>query len=168
MESPNPTSRPNLTNIIAACIVAAGLVSAARIVSQRPVLSTMSVQAAQSTTSPASMPIGRPLPSPPLSQETIWEQVRTQVLAAPALQAFRYKNVDYKLSDVTVSEISYVPKEDVFSASLHWVWQPAMPSGGPQEVSLVLSNNGYNQYSGSAVLSPIYGGSGQNADICVK
>lgn len=148
-----PPSRLNLSNIIAACIVAMGLVTSANIVAQRPGTSVSTVSA-------------RPLAPPPLSQETIIEQVRRQVLAAPNLQTYPYNGVAYKLSDATISQIHYSTKDDTFTVVLDWVWQPVMPTEGPQRTQISLSNNGYNEYLGAAVQSD--GNTVQMADIRVK
>ncbi len=159
------TSRLNMSNIIAACIVAVGLVSSARIIAQgwkeHAALpsSAISVQASQS---------GRPLASPPLSQETIQEQIRQQVLASPGLQSVAYNGISYRLSNVALSQITYNAKEDTFSAVVNYTWQPAMPSEGPQQGYVTLKNNGYNQYTGTVFLTRKYGEESQYADVCVK
>ncbi|MGC4043371.1 MAG: hypothetical protein QM758_06170 [Armatimonas sp.] len=139
------TSRLNLSNIIAACIVAGGLVTSARIVAQRPLAST-------SPPSLVTVQSARPLESPPLSQETIREQVRTQVLQSPDLQTYTYEKVAYKLSDAIIAQVSYTAKDDTFLVGLEWAWQPAMPSDGPHYTYLTLGNNGYNEYTGTVTI----------------
>lgn len=162
MES--PASRFNVSNIIAACIVAAGLVSAAHIIADRP-------DTPQHTVAVPPAPPADAVPrlaAPPLSQESVRDQVREQTLASPKIQTFRYNKVVYNLSDVVVSRVSYDAKEDAFLVVLDWVWQPTMPAGGPNHAYVTLSNNGYNQYVGTAILSTTYGGTDQSAILCIK
>jgi hypothetical protein len=145
--------------VAAACIVAAGLVSSAKILAGRPVPGEIAISPVRSVPT---------LPAPPLSQETIHKQVRDQILAAPNLQTYAYDGHVYKLVDVKVSEVSYLPKDDIFTAIVEWQWQQAMPESGPRKESVTLSNNGYNQYTGGVFMRSNGNSNIQYADICVK
>lgn len=153
-----PASRINLSIIVAACIIAVGLVSSARILAQRPVPGPNDMPARPVT---AATTVQR-LALPPFTQESVKEQIRAQTLAAPNMQTYRFHGVVYRLSDVTVSEVSYSAKDDAFFAILNRVWLPAMPADGPNSTAVSLNNNGYNQYAGAVFLSPEF------ANICIK
>jgi hypothetical protein len=153
------TPRHNLSIIIAASILAVGLVSSARIIAQRPARVASAAQPVRTVPD---------LPAPPITQESVKKQVREQVLAAPRVQTLHYDGGVYHLSDAKVAQVTYSVKEDIFVVLLDWEWIPAMLPGGPRQVRIVLENNGYNQYVGSAMLHPPGNDFMESADICVK
>lgn len=106
---------------------------------------------------------------PPITQESAWGQFRAQVLTAPKLNTFVYNHVTYTLSDVKESpELSYSAKDDDFDVFYDLVWQPAMPSGGPQGGSATLTNNGYGHYFGLVGFSSAESDNSQNAYVTIK
>ncbi|RYF50932.1 MAG: hypothetical protein EOO38_04475 [Cytophagaceae bacterium] len=167
MDTQTPRSRPANTNIIAACIVSVGLVTSACIVAQRPTVVT-GASGATGNGGEAVQAILPRKPLPPLSQETVQKQVRERILAAPDFQTYSYDGGVYKLSDVKVSQVSYSAKDDNFTVVVEWVWQSEMASGGPRQAFLTLSNNGYNQYTGTAVMGILVSGEMQITTIKVK
>lgn len=154
-------TRTGLLNIIAACIIAGGLVGGALIIAHRP-LGTGSALGARTT-----VPAAR-LTTPPITQASASAQLRAQVLAAPTLHTFVFKKATYTLVDVKVTQVIYEAKDDTFTIRYTYVWQPAMPPGGPQDEYATFSNDGYGHYYGAVVLSPVFQGSGQNADVTLK
>lgn len=157
----NAAPRPHTPSLLPACIVAASLIVSALIIAHRPPPPAPVV-------APASTPSARPVTMPPIAQASAQQQFRAQVLATPALHTFVYNKQTYTLTDVHVKQVIYSAKDDNFTITYDWVWLPAMPHGGPQSDYSVLSNDGYGHYYGGAVLSPVMGGSGQNADITIR
>ena len=149
-------SRSHLLNLVAACVVAFGLIAASLILAHRP--PAVVVRAAAS---PA-------LPVPPITQDSAGSQFRTLMLAAPALHTFRYSGTTYTLSDVQVTQVVYAPKDDNYTIVYNYVWQPAMPSGGPQSDSTTLSNDGFGHYYSPVSLPASIGPSSQNAYITIR
>lgn len=174
---PSGNARFNLSLIIAACILAAGMVSAARINAGRPaapppVTSLPQSPATETSTTAAAV---RPLTAPPFSQEAVQEQVRAQIRASPDLQTYQYNKALYRVSDVTVSDVSYSAKDDTFLFRVNWTLLPTFPAtplGSSTATYVSLNNNGYNQYVGDVVmnmgLDPGYVGKLQSATVRVK
>ena len=153
--------RSNVSSLLAACIVAAALIASALIVTHRPMASSTSLV-------PVLTPTATPAVAPPIAQPSAQEQFRAQVLAAPSLHTFLDKGKAYTLADVKVKQVTYSAKDDTFTIFYDWTWQPGPPPDNPQNDSATLSNDGYGHYYGTVVLSPIVGGSGQNADVTIK
>ena len=153
--------RFNTSLIIAACIVAAGLIASALIVAHRPAITGENIL-------PVTTPVAKPMVMPPISQASVQEQFRAQVLAAPALHSFPYNGKRYTLADIKVNQITYAPKEDTFTVTYNYVWQPAMPPSGPQNSLCQLTNDGYSHYHDTAVISTLPDGILQSADITIK
>lgn len=154
-------TRTGLLNIVAACIIAGGLIGGALIVAHRP---------AVIATSPGTRP-AVPAPGaiqPPITQASASSQLRTQVLAAPALHTFVFKKTTYTLADVKVTQVDYDAKNDLFTLHYTYAWQPAMPPDGPQNDYTQLSNNGYGDYYGTALVSKGIGIPGQTATVTLK
>lgn len=160
MSQPGET-RAGLLNIIAACIVAGGLLGSALIVAHRP-----AVVAASPGTRPALPAPGAT--QPPITQASAAAQFRAQVLAAPTLHTFVFKKTTYTLADVHVTQVIYDLKQDVFTLSYTYAWQPAMPSDGPQNNYTQFSNNGYGDYYGTVILNPDDGMHGPHATVTLK
>jgi hypothetical protein len=123
--------------IIAACVIAAGLIGAALIVAHRP---------------PSPATITARAVAPPITQESARQQFRSQVLAAPALHTYSDHGTSYTLSDIRVSQVIYTLKDDTFTLVYDWVWQPSV-STTDLDNSTTFSNDGYGHYFGSVVFS---------------
>lgn len=160
MSQPGET-RTGLLNIIAACIVAGGLLGSALIVAHRPAVVATLPGTRAALPAPGAI-------QPPITQASAAAQFRTQVLAAPTLHTLVFKKAAYTLADVHVTQVEYDFKQDVFTLSYTYAWQPAMPPDGPQNDDTQFSNNGYGDYYGTVVLSPVFQGTGQNATVMLK
>ncbi len=160
MSQPGET-RAGLLNIIAACIVAGGLLGGALILAHRP-----AVMATSSGTRAALPAPGET--QPPITQASAAAQLRTQVLAAPTLHTFVFKKTTYTLVDVKATQVLYEAKDDQFLISYTYVCQPIMPSGGPQDDFTSFSNDGYRHYYGFATVGAVNKEGGQNATVALK
>ncbi len=132
-------TRTGLLNIIAACIIAGGLIGGALIQTHRP-----AVVASEPGTRPAVSAPGAT--QPPITQASAAQQFRTQVLAAPSLHTFVFNKAIHTLVDVKVTQVIYDPKRDAFTLSYTYIWQPTMPTGGPQNGADTFVNDGYGHY----------------------
>jgi len=137
MEQMNGTgSRFNLSNIIAASIVALGLVAAALIMTHRPQAITTDVPSAKSVV------------TPPMTQESVGQQFHTQILAAPNLHTVHVGGVTATLTDVEVSRVVYSPKDDTYHISFNYDWQPDISQNVAGGDDPTLTNDGYGHYFG--------------------
>ena len=129
-------SRFNLSNIIAASIVALGLVAAALIMTHRSQARTTDAPSAKFTV------------APPITQESVGKQFRTQMLAAPNLHTVHVGGVTATLTDVEVSRVVYLPKDDAYHISFNYVWQPDISQNVAGGDDPTLTNDGYGNYFG--------------------
>lgn len=159
------TPRFNPFSLIAPGLVSVSLLASALILAHRPPAVSPTPAIPRAASEAVAAPV---LSAPPITQASAAAQFRTQALAAPTLHTILYKGQTYTLADVKVTQVTYTAKDDYFRLNYDWVWQPVMPAGGPQSDSSPMTNDGYGHYYGPAVLSPIVGGSGQNADITIK
>lgn len=160
MSQPGDT-HAGLLNIVAACIIAGGLIGGALITTHRPAVVATPSGTRAALPAPGAM-------QPPITQESAAAQLRTQVLAAPALHAFVSRKVTYTLADVKVTQVTYDAKEDTFMLHYTYIWQPAMLPGGPQDDYNASTNDGYGHYYGTVFLSPDEGMSGPHATVTLK
>jgi hypothetical protein len=156
----NSMHRTNLANIVAACIIAVGLITAALIVTDRPV-------SVLTNTVPV-MSSAKSIVMPPITQEAAQEQFQAQVLAAPKLHTFLSNRVTHTLSDVKVTQVLYSAKDDTFTVLYDLTWQPAMSSDGPQSGTATLSNDGYGHYYGIVIIRSGEGNVAQYAYVTIK
>lgn len=163
METTTPRFSP--LSLIAPGLVSVSLLASALIIAHRPPAVSPAPAIPRAAAEAIAVPV---LPPPPIAQASAAAQFRTQVLTAPTLHTFLYKGQKYTLTNINVTQVIYTFKDDYFRLNYDWVWQPAMPSDGPRSDYSLLTNDGYGHYYGPAVLSPIMGGSGQNADITIK
>lgn len=154
-------TRTGLLNIIAACIIAGGLVGGALILAHRPV-GTGSALGARTT-----VPAAR-LTTPPISQASAAAQLRAQVLAVPTLHTFVLKKTTYTLADVKVTQVIYDPKRDAFSLRYTYIWQPTMPTDGPRDGTDTFVNDGYGRYYRDASIRIIGSEVFQSGNITLK
>lgn len=154
-------TRTGLLNIIAACIIAGGLIGGAVILAHRP-LGTGSALGARTT-----VPAAR-LTTPPITQASATSQFRAQVLAAPTLHTLVYKGVTHTLTDVRATQVIYDATTDTFALFPTYTWQPVMPPGTPQDNAANFANDGYGLYHGTVILSPDDGMHGPHADVMLK
>lgn len=154
----NPVSDPqatrsSLSTVLAACIVAAGLIGAALIITHKP---------------PATAIVSaKPATLPPITQESARDQIRAQVLASPKLHAWTYRKINYVLQDIQVKpdDVSYSAKDDAFEVSYHLVMQPMPPSGIDPEGNAIFTNDGYNHYSGGVSVDQVSGEPGNQVIV---
>lgn len=154
-------TRTGLLNIIAACIVAGGLLGSALILTHRP-----AVMATPSGTRPALPAPGET--QPPITQAAAAAQFRAQVLAAPTLHTLVYKGVMHTLVDVQATQVIYNAQTDTFALFPTYTWQPAMPPDEPQDNAANFANDGYGLYHGTVILNPDDGMHGPHATVTLK
>ncbi len=154
-------TRTGLLNIIAACIIAGGLIGGALILTHRPSVIVTSPGMRGAVPAPTAM-------QPPITQASASAQLRAQVLAAPTLHMFVFKKATYTLVDVKVTQVIYEADKDTFMLYYANVWQPAMPPGGPQDDEAILTNDGYGHYYGFATVGVDNGEPFQHADVTLK
>ncbi len=160
MSQPGET-RMGLLNIIAACIIAGGLIGGALIVAHWP-----AVMATPSSTRPALPAPGAT--QPPITQASAATQLRTQVLAAPTLHTLVYKGVTHMLTDVRVTQVIYNATTDTFALLPTYTWQPVMPPDGPQGNAADFANDGYGLYHGTVFPGPQDGEDDPHATVTLK
>lgn len=125
-----PGSRFNLSNVIAACIVAIGLVTAALIMTHRPRATATDISLAKSVA------------TPPFTQEAVGQQFRAQMLAAPALHTVYVRGVTAPLKDVDVSRVVYSLKDNTCQIQFSYDWQPDISGNVSVGDYPVLSSDG--------------------------
>ena len=138
MSELNP--RANLTNVVAACILSGGLITAAIINSHRPTV--VGAGGAPVVVSAAA------LPTPPIDQDSAKDQVKRQVMGSPALQSLTNNGHTYSLADVIVTTMDYRAKDDQFDVIFDTVWKSGAPLTLPVTGTITLSNDGYGHYTG--------------------
>lgn len=137
-------SRFNLSNFIAASMVALGLVVAALIMTHRPLATATDV------------PLAKSVAAPPITQNSVAQQFRTQMLRAPGGHQVLSNKFPFDLADVEVSRVLYSLKADTFSISFRGQWSPIAYTTQPSPHlagSATFTNDGYGHYFGDVTFN---------------
>lgn len=143
-------TRTGLLNIVAACIIAGGLIGGALIFTHGP---GGAVSAAG---------------APPLSQAPASAQRRAQVLPALPLPVFPLPGTTHTGTPVKITQVTHSAKDGQSTDTFTYAWQPDPPPLAPLNDVMSLDNAGFGLHSRSANPSPDDGMNGPHANVTLK